>query len=432
MSNLFNPVQNNTEKFKETHNTVEDLLTPGDLFLYNNTDHQLATTLVRKAVDLKLKDDPDYEVWLPLKYWKYHGANLIKRSPYICLDYIFISNKGHVMNLKHDKGDEYHGHVNETGYYVFTVRIDGEVNTCMTHRALGCLFAPVPPHLTSKAMGSLECNHIDGVKTNPGLSNIEWMTKSENVKHAVDMNLRVYEKKGEVTPTKLITKVDVQATGREYSLGATHYASKPVIGTVLIEGPYKGTQFTAAGKAQLDRYGIESATAQANGKYKQIKGCTFRFLEKGDDYPDIDTLPLELLNLIKNYNNNFKPTIVGYYHDSDKIQEFVGTAIMAAHELVSPSVYSHITSKKPGLVKGWVFIREVDGNRENTIQTLKDRYAMIMDSKPKPIIATNIATGRVTIYNSKKEFESDGFADSHVYACINGKRSEYKGHTFVR
>ena len=38
---------------------------------------------------------------------------------------------------------------------------------------------------------SKECNHIDGDKYNNHISNLEWVTKSENCKHRDKMGLRI-------------------------------------------------------------------------------------------------------------------------------------------------------------------------------------------------------------------------------------------------
>jgi hypothetical protein len=48
------------------------------------------------------------------------------------------------------------------------------------------------------------------------------------------------------------------------------------------------------------------------------------------------------------------------------------------------------------------------------------------------ILATNVKTGKQKTYIGNKSLEADGFDNTNVYRCINGKRKTHKGHTFSR
>lgn len=68
--------------------------------------------------------------------------------------------------------------ISNTGYVTF--HINGR--NISAHRMVAMTFIPTND-LT------LDVNHIDGIKTNNYYKNLEWCTRSENVKHAVQNNL---------------------------------------------------------------------------------------------------------------------------------------------------------------------------------------------------------------------------------------------------
>lgn len=64
-----------------------------------------------------------------------------------------------------------------------------------------------PPQPTVKH----EVNHIDGNPENNRIGNLEWVTRSENLKHAVRLGLRTYDDslRGEESPVAKLTRRDV-------------------------------------------------------------------------------------------------------------------------------------------------------------------------------------------------------------------------------
>ncbi len=70
---------------------------------------------------------------------------------------------------------------NRYGYveYVLTDRT-GIRKHIQAHRIVACLFLPLD-------ISKLQVNHIDGIKTNNTLPNLEWCTPSENERHSIDI-----------------------------------------------------------------------------------------------------------------------------------------------------------------------------------------------------------------------------------------------------
>lgn len=88
-----------------------------------------------------------------------------------------VSNDGQLRNVK--TGTIYKQHINQKGYNQVYVSLGSRKigKVFKIHRAVAEAFIPNPYNKD-------EVNHKDGNKNNNNVSNLEWMTASENVQHA--------------------------------------------------------------------------------------------------------------------------------------------------------------------------------------------------------------------------------------------------------
>lgn len=100
-----------------------------------------------------------------------------------------ISDTGLVRNLRKDsKNRTYHGKIlipglTGSGYPFVLLSVNGVTKNKMIHRLVADAFISNPDKLR-------EVNHKDGNKTNNRVTNLEWCTRAENLKHAVNTGLR--------------------------------------------------------------------------------------------------------------------------------------------------------------------------------------------------------------------------------------------------
>lgn len=93
----------------------------------------------------------------------------------------YISSDGKLYNSKTETW--YKGRICENGYLDYILTIDKKQKSFRAHRLVAEAFIPNPKNLPI-------VNHIDGNKLNNNVSNLEWVTNSENVIHAYKNNLR--------------------------------------------------------------------------------------------------------------------------------------------------------------------------------------------------------------------------------------------------
>ena len=87
------------------------------------------------------------------------------------------------------------------GYRRMQIVLDsGEKVSMFIHRLMALTYLPNPENKE-------EVNHIDGNKLNNKLSNLEWVTKKENMLHAHKLKLR--DNTGEGNPRKILSEEEV-------------------------------------------------------------------------------------------------------------------------------------------------------------------------------------------------------------------------------
>lgn len=95
--------------------------------------------------------------------------------------YYAIGEYGTVYNLK--KGTILVPRKTKRGYLRINLRINKKPISFFVHRLVALTYIPNPENKP-------QVNHIDGVKTNNSVSNLEWVTNQENLEHAVRTGLR--------------------------------------------------------------------------------------------------------------------------------------------------------------------------------------------------------------------------------------------------
>lgn len=90
--------------------------------------------------------------------------------------------------------------VDNNGYLRVSLSKEGINKTYKVHRLVATAFIPNPLQLPC-------VNHIDGNKTNNHVSNLEWCTHSENLKHAFKTGLKRND--GEFNSQSKLTQEDV-------------------------------------------------------------------------------------------------------------------------------------------------------------------------------------------------------------------------------
>lgn len=89
--------------------------------------------------------------------------------------YYLIDKSGNIYSLKTKRILK--PFKNKNGYCIVDIHYNGKSKYCQVHRLVAKTFIPNPLNLET-------VNHIDGNKSNNCVSNLEWMSRKDNVNHA--------------------------------------------------------------------------------------------------------------------------------------------------------------------------------------------------------------------------------------------------------
>lgn len=157
---------------------IDTFLTPELLIAAAETAYPFNLQVIGDHLSFKVSEDADYEVFLPLVYFRHEAAltvpgAAVKVSPYK----YFISNKGRVMNARNATNPKFlEPTLDSSGYPHVVVKMGKKSEPLTIHRAIACAFLPIPAELGTYHPKDLIVTHKDLDKNNFQLYNLQWGT----------------------------------------------------------------------------------------------------------------------------------------------------------------------------------------------------------------------------------------------------------------
>lgn len=163
----------------------------------------------------KIEIDENNEKWLPIKN--------------ICDPIYEISSYGRARNKLTGKIITLSSH--RQGYKLVGLRLNTKQVRQMAHRLVAKAFLPNPENKS-------QVNHINNIKCDNRLENLEWCTQSENAKHAYDIhrNDRIKRKQDKKVRVFEINNPEVYKDFETMAMAAREYKVRPSIITEVCKG----------------------------------------------------------------------------------------------------------------------------------------------------------------------------------------------------
>lgn len=117
-----------------------------------------------------------------------------------------VSTAGQIRRIRNGVEEILKPKINDGGYKSYSIP---RACTPLVARLVGLAFIPNPDNKP-------EINHIDTNKQNNNVTNLEWSTKLENMKHAIDCGLIV---RGEKHKSSKLNNISVKKIRRLFATG---------------------------------------------------------------------------------------------------------------------------------------------------------------------------------------------------------------------
>lgn len=115
-----------------------------------------------------------------------------------------VSNYGNIKRLGNNKQKKERPLklYDRNGYLFVRLYKNGKAKNCLVHRLVAQAFIP-------NSDKKPEVNHINGIKNDNNVNNLEWSTRSENEQHAYDSGLCEVSRKAKSKPVLCITTGEI-------------------------------------------------------------------------------------------------------------------------------------------------------------------------------------------------------------------------------
>jgi len=126
-------------------------------------------------------------------------------------DFYEVSNHGRIKSFYNKREIIRKQQKRKDGYLHLNIVVSGNRKKILSHRFIAFAFLENP-------LNKKEVNHINGIKTDNRVENLEWSTRSENEKHAFSSGLK-QAKKHESHPVSKLTNEQVLYIKKNYKKG---------------------------------------------------------------------------------------------------------------------------------------------------------------------------------------------------------------------
>lgn len=160
-----------------------------------------------------------------------------------------VSNYGRVKSFAQSRPHILKSFLDRQGYLTCRLCLQGEQKYSVIHKLVAKAFIPNPNDKP-------QVNHIDGIKWNSVLTNLEWVTRSENARHADNTGLRESPQGEKVWNAKLTNEQALYIRENPDQLNGRQLADKFDVSRATIIDIQLGRKYRYVGGSVRSKKGI--------------------------------------------------------------------------------------------------------------------------------------------------------------------------------